>query len=54
MRAHLASDMMMGAGLLALSLFMSRKRRVDRLALAGPGAFSLVTAALPRRRPADR
>jgi hypothetical protein len=52
MRAHLAADMVMGGGLLAMALLMRRTPRVDRTMLAGLGAFSVALAMLTRPAPA--
>jgi len=51
MRAHLASDIVMGGGLLSMALLMQMPR-VDRMMLAGLGAFSVTLAMLTRPTPA--
>ena len=52
MRAHLASDMAMGLGLLSTAAMMRNAPPRDRRLLAGLGAFSLVYALMtqPERR----
>jgi hypothetical protein len=52
MRAHLASDMVMGGGLLLMAALMRRTPQRDRLMLAGLGVFSVVLAMLTRPVPA--
>jgi len=54
MRAHLAADVLMGVGLISIAGMMRRKPTVDRLALLGLGAFSIVTALMTRGTPDDR
>lgn len=51
MRAHLASDMAMGAGLLSAAALMRRTPARDRQLLAGLGAFSIVYALMTRPQP---
>lgn len=48
MRAHLASDMAMGVGLLSAAAMMRQSPARDRQLLAGLGAFSLVYALMTR------
>src|SRR4051812_20282517 len=51
MRAHLMSDMVMGAGLISTAALMRRSPAVDRMMLAGLGAFSVALALLTRPVP---
>ena len=52
MRAHLASDMVIGGSLLSMAMLMRRTPRVDRMMLGGLGAFSVALAMLTRPTPA--
>jgi hypothetical protein len=54
MRAHLASDVLMGAGLISIAAMMRRKPSVDRWLLAGLGLFTLASALLTQPGPSDR
>lgn len=54
MRVHLASDVLMGLGLIAIATLMRRQPTVDRLFLAGVGAFTAATAVLTQPEPSDR
>jgi hypothetical protein len=51
MKAHLASDLMMGAGLLATAALMSRKPSVDRWLLAGLGFVAVASALFTKTQP---
>jgi hypothetical protein len=54
MRAHLASDMLLGAGLITVAALMRRLPSVDRLLLAGLGTVTLASAMLTQSHPSDR
>jgi hypothetical protein len=51
MSAHLASDFMIGAGLLTAAALMNKKPAVDRWFLAGLGFVAVVSALMTRTKP---
>lgn len=51
MKAHLASDLMIGVGLLTVAAAMRKSPTVDRVALAGLGVISVVSALMTRPTP---
>jgi hypothetical protein len=57
MQAHLAADVLMGAGLVTAACLMANEPRAARLTLAGLGAYSialaLTTKPVPKDEPAD-
>lgn len=53
MSAHLASDVMMGVGLLATAALMTRKPRMDRWFLAGLGLIALASGLMTKTRRSD-
>ena len=54
MKAHLTMDVLMGIGLITTATLMSSKPKVDRVALAGLGAFAIAYALMTRPEPGDR
>jgi hypothetical protein len=53
MRVHLASDALIGVGLLALAVLSPNQPKADRWALAGLGMFSLVSALMTNPKTTD-
>ena len=53
MRAHLAADVLLGAGLITAAALMKDEQKLARCALAGIGAYAILLAAFTRREPKD-
>lgn len=54
MSAHLASDFVLGAGLITAAALMKRKSQADRWFLAGLGMVAVLSAIFSRTTPDDR
>ena len=54
MQAHLAADVVIGAGLIGAAVLMDDQPKLARLTMAGVGAYAIALAAVARPEPADR
>ncbi len=54
MQAHLAADVVIGAGLIGAAVLMDDQPKLARLTMAGTGAYVIALAAFTRPEPADR